>query len=494
MIQEMTRRSTQVASWLTWLMAEDAALPEAAQAGLFTASGWLHTASQIAETTAEATSSMITARELLRGFPAAAAPDPITPRTRESTSGLCAGIAISAERLRGVAFTQPELAHASRYVSGPAWLRTAWAAAVVSDICAGTLHSLAERSEALTTVPVHPRQLHQAAKAFTPACAAWRQAASMWKVITTDTQATVTSATTELDDLVLRTGRLAFANPAWTPAARQRAPRRNPALLAPDRSSLLTVVGAIHQVADAIAVMAEADLAAITVIGDNGRFYMPNAILWDGRAKFRNYAAAPPDRVQLLRDVYQVIVNTSRTAATALDRLAMEARAPSRLLALARQATSARADTCAPADALDLTALAPRLKSFARPERVQRSLAEKAASQAPPEPQEKGPAPVGQTAPADQAWTARGPFESRVRALIPADRSLLTRAAAIDRAGNDLVNQVLGHARADDFTSNPARLAAQDTPSDRTRHAPSSELPPATVSRKSRTARRSASR
>ncbi len=182
----------------------------------------------------------------------------------------------------------------------------------------------------------------------------------------------------------------------------------------------------------------------------------------DERARFHNYADAPPDRIELLRDVYRVIVSTSRATVTALDSLALDTGAPSKILALARQAISAGTEVGVPGDAIDLASLAARVKSFARPKRFRLSPADKAAIQVTADPLEDKPPAVRVTAPPDRAQTERAPFESRVRALIPDDPSLALRAAAIDRSGNDLVNQVLGRARADDLTSSPARLAAID--------------------------------
>jgi hypothetical protein len=315
----------------------------------------------------------------------------------------------------------------------------------------------------------------------------------MWQVITTDTQTAATPATVETDDLVLRMGRLAFANPGWTPAVRQRASRKPPHLLAPDHASLITVLDAVHRAADAIARMAEADLAAVGIVGDAGRLYMPNTVLWDEHAQARNFAAAPPDRVMLLRDVYQVIVNASKRAAEALDGLALNARTPSKILALARQVTA----TGTPDHTLDLAVLAPRLKAFTQPKRTRTRQPDKAHHDQHPGPPETAPAPTSEPASTEAPQIRRGPFESRVRALASADPGLLLRAAAIDKAGHDLIDQVLSRAKAEDLTPNAARLAAQDIPAPSAPGRPSKPQP--TTARpahphSSQTPRRAASR
>jgi hypothetical protein len=65
---------------------------------------------------------------------------------------------------------------------------------------------------------------------------------------------------TEIGDLVLRLGRLAFDDPAWTPARGTQARLRDPAW--PTWAGALVPV--IHQTADALAQMAAGDLAAMT--------------------------------------------------------------------------------------------------------------------------------------------------------------------------------------------------------------------------------------
>src|SRR5438270_7583024 len=191
------RKVGRVASWLARLMAGAAPLPQAARAGLLSANDWLRVTSQIAASESDPAADRTAGCELLRGIPIAIAPERIAPRVGESTTDLSAGIAATAHRLRAAAFIMGEAAHTSPYFSGPAWRWTALSAAIVSDTCTATLHTLADRAADLAAPSVPPGKLREAAKAFGPACAAWRQAASMWQVITTDTQTAATPATVE---------------------------------------------------------------------------------------------------------------------------------------------------------------------------------------------------------------------------------------------------------------------------------------------------------
>jgi hypothetical protein len=164
MVQEMTERSGRVASWLARLMAGAAPLPQAAQAGLLSTNDWFRIASQIAASGSDPAADLTTGRELLRGIPIATAPERIAPRVGESTTDLNAGIAATAHRLRTVAVTMGEAAHTSPYFSGPAWRWTALSAAIVSDTCTATLHTLADRAADLAAPSVPPGKLREAAK------------------------------------------------------------------------------------------------------------------------------------------------------------------------------------------------------------------------------------------------------------------------------------------------------------------------------------------
>jgi hypothetical protein len=321
----------------------------------------------------------------------------------ESAAQLHAGIERTADRLRAAAFSLPREALSPAHASGPAWLRTSWAAAITSDVVSRVLRQVAHQPKARTF------ELGPIADAFDTACAAWRQAVSMWQLITTDTQARSTPVVVEAGDLMLRMGRLAYADPAWTPKTSRNAALKQATELASGSAGLAATIGALHQAADALAAMAYADLAAITASSRAGRLYMPNIVLWDERVRDLNYAQAPPDRIALLSDVYRVIITTSTQAAEKLDALALTLSAPSRILALARQASPRQPAT----DTLDLAAIKPRQEYFARPSRQPVPAADDLcrdtqANSAPPQPPGEGPETT-------RATELRcGPVESRM--------------------------------------------------------------------------------
>jgi hypothetical protein len=367
--EEMTKWSLRAASWAALLARR--AEHGAGHEQLSAASKWLETAVAVNRPPGGVVPEAAMRKELLHAFPLASPPERIPPDTGESAAGLRDGITVSAERLRVIAFAMPGQASWSPGISGPAWERTARAAAIVSEIGGLALKTLAVRSAQLGKQPVPTDRLHSAAGAFEGARSAWLQAGRLWQMITSDTRSALSAATRETDDLVLRMGRLVFQNREWTPARDQMAPLRAPASLAPDSDALIAVLGAVHQAADAIARMARGDLEAIRAVGGAGRLYMSNRILEDENAMPRGYLVAPSDRVQLLQSVYQVTISASQRAARTLDSLAMESRAPSRVRALAHVAASGGADTSRlnPAEELDGDELASRLRYFTRPKR-----------------------------------------------------------------------------------------------------------------------------
>jgi hypothetical protein len=494
----MATWSRRAASWATRVASATSPTSSTAQAALRTAAERLWAASQIAT---RADSDAAIGRDLVRGFPLATPPDRRKSDHAEATAELYAGITASADRLRAFAFTMPEWAATSPQISGPVWRYTAHAAAIVSHVGSLILQALAERAEQLPTPSANTGPITQAASAMATAKQAWEQAATMWRTITTDTQAKESPATIETSDLVLRIGRLAFADPLWTPTRAHRAQLRDPATLAADPADFRLVLAAVHQATDALARMAAADLAAITTVGSASRFYMPETVLWSPNPQAQDYSTAPRDRVMLVQDVYQVIVSTSQRATRALDDLALDCAAPSRIIALARKAAPLGNRPQLTDPDLTLEDLQPRLKFFGRikngraagqadldalavirayterqlsliecahrfsasEETIRAILKEhgvaiRSSLLSGAEPRSQGKNAHPKSPPSTAAQTPqplRGPVERTVRAMKVDDPRLLLRAAALDKAAADLVAQA---------QQSPAKLAAQDTP------------------------------
>jgi hypothetical protein len=128
--------------------------------------------------------------------------------------------------------------------------------------------------------------------------AAWHQVDRSWEVLVTESRLLQTPVMTELSDLLLRMGRLAWDNPHWTPARADRAPRRP---------------------------------------------YVPTRLVPERYDVPRRCVTAPAAQFRALRDAYQQARDASVTARFPPDEITIAARAPSMPLALARAAASDQA-------------------------------------------------------------------------------------------------------------------------------------------------------
>jgi hypothetical protein len=332
---ELGRWSGLIAPWALW--ASQSAPPHLA--------GELLAVSRCLQTAHAASSAPVTwdDKELLDGIPAAYPPGRIPPAGDETVSALCDGITLTAERLRLAAFIAPDHAAWSPSVSARAWERSARAAAIASHTAAQTLRLLTTRPAMLH--PANAEAVLTAEGNMLAARDAWLRTSQLMGQISTESAHSLTRTTVEAQDLMLRLGRLASGNPRWTPAGQEQKPDdRVVAALAPNPPAARSVLAAVHQSADALAVLADRDLAAVTTAAAAGRLYVPTRQLPPEYDVPRPYGAAPDDRIAELMTAYLSTLTATRTAATHLADLALTTEAPSKVLALARRATSTRND------------------------------------------------------------------------------------------------------------------------------------------------------
>lgn len=102
--------------------------------------------------------------------------------------------------------------------------------------------------------------------------------------------------------MALWTGRLACADPAWTPARRPSDAVRDPASLVPGGAELTEIASAMHYTADSLARAARTDLDTAAA-GTAGRLYVTTRSLPAHYDVPRPYADAPAtDRRQTTED------------------------------------------------------------------------------------------------------------------------------------------------------------------------------------------------
>jgi hypothetical protein len=366
---------------------------------------------------------------LLAAIPLARNLRRVPPEGAEQADALCAGITVSAERLCTAVLVAAERTRWAP-VSADAWRWSATAAAVTGQAGEHLLRTLASQPGVL---PEHTERLQRAVGTLHQATQAWRQAAAQWLDLATEMRGLASPVVTEIGDLVLRMGRLAWDDPHWTPARHHPVPARTAASLA--AADAREIVAAVHQAADALAQVAAADAAAVTARDHAGRLYVPTRTLPDSYNVPRRYATAPVQRAWPLLDAYTTAAQASARAAAVLADLALAVDVPSSSLALARAACAAYQPSASSASQSAAAAVADRLPT--------------------------------QTA-------TSGPLEQAIQQLRLDDPALLLRAAAIDQAARHLFAQAerasaqsvprTADTAAQQRPGDAARLAAKDCP------------------------------
>jgi hypothetical protein len=166
-------------------------------------------------------------RELLCAIPVNSLPPRRLPEGTESVSALCDGAITTAERVRQLAWGQAARAAWSPEVSVASLHQVAAASTVTSHNCRVVLQTLTtgiagRRSDRLQA------DLAEAAEAANHARQTWRHVAGVVDQVVTDGRGNVSPVAVETRDLAIWTGRLAYAEPGWTPSSGPRREIRPP--------------------------------------------------------------------------------------------------------------------------------------------------------------------------------------------------------------------------------------------------------------------------
>jgi hypothetical protein len=262
------------------------------------------------------------------------------PSAEASVSELCVGIIGAAQRgnrarreLAARAAWSPELTADS--------MRHAAANYVVVSFNTETVYRvLAERARQLGYHALTPA-LDAAADRADHSRRGWLAVAHVWDAMVTDSRGCLSRPAAEAGQLALWTGRLAYADPAWTPARRPSHAVRDPASLAPEPAGMAEVASALHYATDSLARAARTDLDTVRKAAAAGRLYVTTRSLPEGKYDVpRPYADAPRDRVADALAVYADSVGSSQAALRSAADVAAAVDAPSRMLSAAEQAVT----------------------------------------------------------------------------------------------------------------------------------------------------------
>jgi hypothetical protein len=342
LLAEIAAHARALAPWAARLSVAgplDSAVPAPAMVSLHAATRWLWIAGATIEATHRKLPPPAAGHALLHAIPAHALPSRRPPAGDEAVPDLCQGITVTAERLRHLAPAAAGQAGWSPSATSPAWRHHALASAITSHAAARILDTLTDAAHDIGATAQIRGLLQTAAAAMTRAWPAWREAAHQWDTVSTGIHhhTDPIPIAAEHTDLVLRTGRLAYGNPAWTPATTHAHDPRDTAALTSDPAALTSVAAALHTAADAITITGTHDREAIRAAAADCRLYTSTLLLPRSRAARHAYRPIPPKRADAILCAYDHAIQASATATTALEDLALALDTPTALLATARR-------------------------------------------------------------------------------------------------------------------------------------------------------------
>ena len=277
---------------------------------------------------------------LLKAIPLNSAPEPKIPAASDAVPALCTGTAGAAQRVRHALRGGAERARWAPGLTAESMRQTAASCVVTSFNCEIILRSLA-RQAGRAGYPDLVLDLEAAADNTVSARHAWLAAARSWDDLTTDSQGQLSRTAVEAGNLALWTGRLAYADPQWTPARGPVHALREPGSLAADPTAFARVVAAVHYSADTLHRVAAASRDEVLAAAGAGRLYVPvrpgPGLEYRLSRRPRQFARVPGARVEAVLATYARSAEASQAAVQAAGRLAEATGAPSRVLATAQR-------------------------------------------------------------------------------------------------------------------------------------------------------------
>ena len=273
-------------------------------------------------------------RELLCAIPVNSLPPRRLPDGTESVAALCDGAITTAERVRQLAWGLAARAAWSPEVSVASLHQVAAASTVTSHNCSVVLQTLTTGTADRGSDRLQA-DLAEAAEAANHARQAWRRVAGALDHVVTDGRGHLSPSAVETRDLAIWTGRLAYAEPEWTPSSGPRQEIRPPESLMPAPQHVPLVVAAVHHACHTLTRLAWAQEGVIRTAAQAGRILVPARSLPDDLDIPHPYTQAPREHIDRLLSGYRIAGHASHWATIAVARVAQASGAPSRALASA---------------------------------------------------------------------------------------------------------------------------------------------------------------
>ena len=311
-----------------------------AQRGLRAACGWLQVLSGSVQAAHRANPVSAADRDLLLAIPLnAPLPRPILDGS-EPVTALYNAVITSAERARHAAWVTGAQPAWSPHLTADSLRQVAATSTVTSHHCEILLRSLAARTAGSDTAGLSASLL-RAADAAGRARAGWLHLARALNQVDTDTMRHLAPTAGEAGDLALCTGRLAYADAAWTLSSGPGHQPRPPQDLAPHPGDVPLALAAAHHACDAVTSQAYAQRERIRTAASAGRLLVPTRSLPDTMDIPRPFAPALPDHIYALLRLCQDTAEAAAEASAQAGEAAAAVRAPSHVLTAARAAARA---------------------------------------------------------------------------------------------------------------------------------------------------------
>jgi hypothetical protein len=366
------------------------------------ACGWLQVLSACVQAAHRDDPVCGTDRDLLLAVPLnAPLPRPVL-NGGEPVTVLYDAVITSAERARHAAWTTGTQPAWSPHLTADSLRQVAATSTVTSHHCEILLRALAARTAGGDRSGLGAGLL-RAADAAGRARDGWLHAARALTQVDTDTLRQLPATAGQAADLALCTGRLAFADVAWTISSGPGHQPRAPHDLAPQPGDVPLALAAAHHACDAVTSLAYAERERIRTAASAGRLLVPTRSLPDTMDVPRPFAPALRGHIDALLGLYQDTAAAAAEASARAGEAAAIIRAPSHVLTAARAAAGPGRDASAS------------------------------------RPRQPGPAIAGQ--PRERA----GAVQNALHELGVTSPVLLQRAADIDRASEQLIIEAAGH-------------------------------------------------
>ena len=254
---------------------------------------WLHAFSGSVQAAHRAAPVSATDRDLLLAIPLNAPLHRPILDGSEPVTALYDAVITTAERARHAAWVTGSQPAWSPHLTADSLRHVAATSTVTSHHCEILLRSLAGRTADSGTAGLSVSLL-RAADAAGRARAGWLHLARALNQIDTDTMRHLAPTAGEAGDLALCTGRLAYADPAWTLSCGPGHQPRPSHDLAPQPGDVPLALAAAHHACDAMTSLAYAQRERIRTAASAGRLLVPTRSLPDTMDIPRPLRPRPP--------------------------------------------------------------------------------------------------------------------------------------------------------------------------------------------------------